>query len=204
MKQKVYSALYGAIVADALGVPVEFKDRESLKKQPVTDMVGYGTYNLPKGTWSDDSSMTLCLTDSIGRKKGIDYEDIMHNFSSWLKHAKFTPNHHVFGVGRTCYSAIKNYCMKIEPLNCGLSDERSNGNGSLMRIAPLPLYLFRKFGENAMKKEETFEIIHNVSRLTHAHAVSLIGCDIYCSVMIEIIKGTRKDRILFNALPLIG
>ncbi|MCR5046300.1 MAG: ADP-ribosylglycohydrolase family protein [Treponema sp.] len=204
MKDKVKNALYGAIVGDALGVPVEFMDRDEIKAAPVTDMRGYGTYNLPKGSWSDDSSMTLCLAESIGCKKGIDYKDIMHNFSSWLKNAKFTPDRHVFDVGRTCYSAIKNYCMKIEALNCGLSDERSNGNGSLMRISPLPFYLFQKFGEEAMRSDETFEIIHNVSSLTHAHPVSLVGCDIYCSVMIEILKGARKDRILFNALPAIG
>ena len=57
--EKIYNTLYGAIVADALGVPVEFKDRDYLKQNPVTDMIGYGTYNLPKGSWSDDSSMML-------------------------------------------------------------------------------------------------------------------------------------------------
>ena len=204
MKQKFYNTLYGAIVADALGVPVEFKDRDSLKKRPVKDMFGHGTYNMPKGTWSDDSSMTLCLADSIGRQKGIDYEDIMHNFSSWLKHGKYTPDNRVFDVGRTCNAAIRNYCQYIKPLDCGLSDEQSNGNGSLMRISPLPLYLFQKLGEDAMRNEETFAIIHNVSSLTHAHKISLIGCDIYNSVMIEILKGTNKDRILLNALPPIG
>ena len=65
MKQKIYNTLYGAIVADALGVPVEFAKREYLKKKPVTDMTGYGTYEISKGSWSDDSSMMLCLADSI-------------------------------------------------------------------------------------------------------------------------------------------
>jgi len=67
MKQKIYNTIYGAVVADALGVPAEFLPRETLKKMPITDMTGYGTYNLPKGSWSDDSSMTLCLADSIAR-----------------------------------------------------------------------------------------------------------------------------------------
>ena len=65
MKYKIRNTLYGAIVADALGVPVEFANREYLKKNPVTDMTGYGTYEIPKGSWSDDSSMMLCLADSI-------------------------------------------------------------------------------------------------------------------------------------------
>ena len=87
MKDKIRNTLYGAIVADALGVPVEFKDRDYLKKNPVKDMIGYGTYHLPKGSWSDDSSMMLCLADSIGKLKGIDYEDIMKRFWDWFKHS---------------------------------------------------------------------------------------------------------------------
>lgn len=204
MKEKIRNTLYGAIVADALGVPVEFKDRGYLKKNPVTDMIGYGTYNLPKGSWSDDSSMTLCLAESIGRLKGIDYADVMKNFYDWFKHSKFTPDHHVFDIGRTCHTAIMNFRQGIEPVDCGLTDEQSNGNGSLMRISPLPLYLFQQFGADAMSKEEAFELIHNVSRLTHGHKISLIGCDIYCSVMIEILNGTKKEEVLQRALPKIG
>lgn len=204
MKDKIRNTLYGAIVADALGVPVEFKDRGYLKKNPVTDMIGYGTYNLPKGSWSDDSSMTLCLAESIGHLKGIDYEDVMKNFYDWFKHSKFTPDHHVFDIGRTCHTAIMNFRQGIEPVDCGLTDEQSNGNGSFMRISPLPLYLFQQFGADAMSKEEAFELIHNVSRLTHGHKISLIGCDIYCSVMIEILNGTKKEEVLQRALPKIG
>lgn len=204
MKDKIRNTLYGAIVADALGVPVEFKDRGYFKKNPVTDMIGYGTYNLPKGSWSDDSSMTLCLAESIGRLKGIDYEDVMKNFYDWFKHSKFTPDHHVFDIGRTCHTAIMNSRQGIEPVDCGLTDEQSNGNGSLMRISPLPLFLFQQFGADTMSKEEAFELIHNVSRLTHGHKISLIGCDIYCAVMIDILKGTKKEELLPKALPKIG
>ena len=204
MKQKIYNTLYGAIVADALGVPVEFKDRALLKKKPVTDMIGYGTYNLPKGSWSDDSSMTLCLAESIGRCGGVDYEDVMKNFYAWFKHSKFTPDHHVFDIGRTCQTAIMNSHQGIEALDCGLTDEKSNGNGSLMRISPIPLYLYQNFGIEVMKDEVTFTFIHNVSKLTHGHKISLIGCDIYCALMIEILGGTAKEELLPKALPKIG
>jgi len=204
MKDKIYNTLYGAIVVDALGVPVEFKDREYLKQNPVTDMTGYGTYNLPKGSWSDDSSMMLCLADCIAKKEGLDYDDIMKHFWDWYKHGKYTPDHNAFDIGRTCHAAINNYHQGTNPLDCGLKTERDNGNGSLMRIAPLPLYLFQMYGEDAMKKEESFELIHNISRLTHAHYISLIGCDIYCSLMIEILKGKKKAEVLQNALPKVG
>ncbi len=181
MKTKIYNTLYGAIIGDALGVPFEFKQREDLKQNPVKDMTGYGSFNLPKGSWSDDSSMMLCLADSIGKLKGIDFNDIMQRFWKWFRHSKYTPDHKTFDVGRTCHAAIINFHHGINPLDCGLKTEQDNGNGSLMRIAPLPFYLFKMFGENAMNNKEVFDLIHNVSRLTHAHNISLIGCDIYCS-----------------------
>ena len=204
MKEKIRNTLYGAIVADALGVPVEFKDREYLKQNPVTDMTGYGTYNLPKGSWSDDSSMTLCLAESIGRLKGIDYEDVMKNFVSWFDKEKFTPDGKLFDIGMTCRKSILNFMDKTPALECGQKSEWDNGNGSLMRISPLPLYLFQQFGADTMSKEEAFELIHNISRLTHGHKISLIGCDIYCAVMIEILNGTKKEELLPKALPKIG
>ena len=204
MKQKIYNTLYGAIIADALGVPVEFKDRDYLKKNPVTDMTGYGTYNLPKGSWSDDSSMMLCLADSIAKLRGIDYDDIMKKFYNWFKHAKYTPDHKVFDIGRTCLMAIANYEEGSKAVYCGLSGEMDNGNGSLMRIAPLPLYLFQAYPSNTMELESIYEFIHNVSSITHAHPISLIGCDIYCAIMIEILNGTGKEDLQGYALPKIG
>lgn len=204
MKEKIRNTLYGAIVADALGVPAEFKSREKLKQNPITDMTGYGTYHFPKGTWSDDSSMMLCLADSIGIVKNIDYEDIMKRFCSWYKNGKYTPNKKCFDIGLTCKVAVSNFLQNKKPLDCGCCTEDSNGNGSLMRIAPLPLFLFQKFGSEAMYKEETFELIHNISRLTHGHPISLIGCDIYCSIMIEILNSRTKDELQGYSLPKIG
>ena len=87
--KKIKSMLYGFAVADALGIPVEFKSRKILKKNPVTSMQGFGTYNQPAGTWSDDTSMTLATMESISRLKKIDYADIMQNFSLWLEEGKF-------------------------------------------------------------------------------------------------------------------
>ena len=77
---KVQDGIIGFIVGDALGVPVEFKSGKTLRKNPVTGMRGHGTYNQPKGTWSDDSAMTLATMDSIVEKNGIDLEDMMIKF----------------------------------------------------------------------------------------------------------------------------
>ncbi|KXK44107.1 MAG: ADP-ribosylation/Crystallin J1 [Bacteroidetes bacterium OLB11] len=75
---KIKSALFGVIVGDALGVPVEFKSRQTIAQNSVTDMIGYGTYNLPAGTWSDDSSLTLCLAEAL--TQDFDLNTIAQNF----------------------------------------------------------------------------------------------------------------------------
>ena len=84
MTDYIKGSIWGLVVGDALGVPVEFKEREVLRKHSVTDMMEYGTHYQPKGTWSDDSSMMLCTLDSLGSKGKIDYDDIMAKFASWL------------------------------------------------------------------------------------------------------------------------
>ena len=198
MQKKIKSMLLGFAVADALGVPVEFKSRESLKKNPVTSMRGFGTYNQPAGTWSDDTSMTLATMESISRQKKIDYADIMQNFLMWLESGKFTPFGKVFDCGITTQRAIFNFSKKISPLECGLSDENSNGNGSLMRILPVVCYLYKIYGENfnadAMKK------IHKISCLTHAHKRSQIGCGIYSLIAVELLIGKNISESIQTGL----
>lgn len=189
------NTIYGAIIGDALGVPVEFKDRDWLKENPVTTMQGYGTYCLPKGSWSDDTSMTLCLADSIGTKKTLDYEDIMERFESWLFYHKYTPDGKTFDCGNTCSNSIEKHSEGTDALLCGGTEGRENGNGSLMRISPVPFILISKYGEKALSDDKHFELIHNISKLTHGHPVSLLGCDIYCAFMITIISGCSKENL---------
>ena len=108
MQEKIRGGILGLAVADALGVPVEFKSRESLLKSPVTDMFGHGTYNQPEGTWSDDTSMILCLVDSLSND-GLDYKKIMDKFAGWLKYGDYTPYQEVFDIGNATKQAVVNY-----------------------------------------------------------------------------------------------
>ena len=94
---QIKSALFGVALGDALGVPVEFNSRETLRKKPVTDMVGYSTYNLPPGTWSDDSSLTFCLAEAL--TEGFDLNTIGRNFVRWAHENYWTPRGHVFDIG---------------------------------------------------------------------------------------------------------
>ena len=116
-KNKILDAVMGLCVADALGVPVEFITREEIMRNPVTEMRGYGTYNMPPGTWSDDTSMTLCLLDSLS--EGLDYHDIMSKFQKWMTRAEYTPHGEVFDVGVSTRQAICRFIEGTEPLRCG-------------------------------------------------------------------------------------
>ena len=181
---KIKAVVIGHAIGDALGVPVEFASREELDNAPVTDMEGYGTYPMPAGSWSDDTSMSLCALEVLG-KYGLDDDRIMINFGKWYYNDEFTPTGEMFDVGNTCSIAIENYIVgKKSYLECGRSGERDNGNGSLMRIHPVVLYLANK----DMPIKEKIEIVHIMSALTHAHERSKIGCGIYAFILWELLN----------------
>ena len=173
------SGIYGLVVGDAMGVPVEFTSGEDRKIDPVTDMRGYGTYNQPEGTWSDDSSMALATLVSIRDKGKIDYKDIMDRFQDWCMNGEYTPFDNVFDIGIATSRAIMKYSTGADPLQSGGETEWDNGNGSLMRILPVCLYIFEKQKNVKLPDNEAIDIIHNCSALTHAHLRSKIACGIY-------------------------
>ncbi len=203
---KIRAVVFGHAIGDALGVPVEFASREEMDNSPVYDMEEGGTYDMPKGTWSDDTSMSLATLDSLS-KDVVDYDDIMTNFCDWLNEAKYTPAGVVFDIGNATRKSILLYALNNVPaLECGQRSEHDNGNGSLMRIYPIVLYLANK----DMPIEEKIEIIHNVSSLTHAHIRSKIACGIYAFVLWELLncpnsvsirKGLTKARRFYSNEP---
>lgn len=207
MTDKIKAVMLGHAVADALGVPVEFCGRDELDEKPVVDMLGFGTYPYPEGSWSDDTSMSLCALESLTKGK-VDYDDIMVNFGKWYYKDEFTPTGEMFDVGNTCSTAIDNYfAYKKSVSECGLTTEYSNGNGSLMRIHPMALYLYTR---NDLSLDEKLEIIHNTSALTHAHERSKIGCGIYSIVLwqllekgdkINVFEGLKKAMQFYSNYP---
>lgn len=190
----VLSGTMGLAAADALGVPVEFMDREVLAQDPVVGMRAYGTHNKPAGTWSDDTSMTLCLMNSLA--KGLDYDGILRNFLKWYRNGEFTADGETFDVGTTTRAALERFERGNPALECGGFDEYDNGNGSLMRVLPLVFYLRAIYGPHFQDTSEAFDIIHDVSALTHAHRRSQIACGIYLSIAAEILNGHVLDSAI--------
>lgn len=206
-KDAIKNTIYGVAIGDAVGCPVQFFRREDAKKLNVTDMVGGGRYNKPAGTWTDDTSMTLCLADSLAdslaRGAKIDYMDIMRRFNLWLCDGEYTTEERAFDMGRTCMQAIFNFRKGVPPLQCGGSGIQDNGNGSLMRISPIVFYLQKEFGADLLddkkKTDAAFEIIQNVSALTHAHGIAKLGCCIYCALLLLVMNGVQKEDLLKTA-----
>ncbi len=189
---KTLSGLMGLCVGDALGVPVEFTSRAERVKSPVTTMLGYGTWNQPPGTWSDDSSLTFCLAESLCR--GFSLDAIANSFWRWYKQAYWTPRGDLFDIGQNTHEAIMRLKQGIVPHQAGGKVENSNGNGSLMRILPMA------YCHQSITFEELMARVHDVSAITHAHLRSQMACGIYISIAIALLEGANPQTAYLQGL----
>lgn len=176
--------LLGVAVGDALGVPVEFKSRTALASNHVKDMIGYGTHYQPLGTWSDDSSLTFCLAEAL--TKEFDLQNIGNNFIAWLQNGYWTAHGNVFDVGIATRQAIEKLRSGVQPELCGGTTEYDNGNGSLMRILPLLVYI------KDLPIKDRFQIAQKVSSITHGHIRSVIACFYYLEYARLLVMGKDK------------
>ena len=186
----VKGVLFGCAIGDALGVPVEFKNRQYLKQNPITNFVGFGTHNQPPGTFSDDSSLTFCLAEALA--SDFDLQLIANNFIKWANNAYWTATGVVFDKGVSTTNAIRNLSKGVAPELAGGKSEDDNGNGSLMRISPLIFYIQK------MSIADRFEITKKVSSITHGHIRSIISCFYYLEFMSGIIHGENLFDIYNN------
>jgi ADP-ribosyl-[dinitrogen reductase] hydrolase len=181
---KELAALFGLCVGDALGVPVEFKNRDYLKNNPVNAMMGFGSHNQPPGTWSDDSSLAFCLAESLC--SGYNLRAIATYFVMWQRDGYWTPHGKVFDIGIATSRALHRVAQGVSPLTSGGVGERDNGNGSLMRILPLIFYI------KDLPIRERYTTIAEVSGITHGHVRSIFSCFIYCEYALQLLKGLDK------------
>ncbi len=184
MKKKIEQTFLGLAVGDALGVPVEFTSRLTLQEFPVKTMRAFGSHHQPKGTWSDDSSLTFCLAESLC--KGYDTKSIATNFLRWYNDSYWTAHGEVFDIGIATNTAINSFAKGTPATLSGGTDEFDNGNGSLMRISPLAFYV------KDMSIEERFKKVKEVSSITHGHIRSVLSCFIYVEFMLVLLSGLEK------------
>lgn len=175
--------LLGTAVGDALGVPWEFWDRDTFC---ATDMER-GESGYPAGTWSDDTALTLALADNLSPEK-FDLTATAQAFVDWNQNGAYSPTETHFGIGEVTRRAIARIRPGVPPEKAGGKGERDNGNGSLMRIAPLAVYL-----ADISDAGKRFEIVKKVSCITHAHPWSVAACFIFTEMMRNILEG--KDKI---------
>ena len=188
MKRNIWlDGMMGLVTGDALGNPVQFMSRVEIKERgPVCGMEAGGVYNTPIGTWTDDSSMALATLDSIREIDGIVPEDIMLNFVRWLHHGDFTPFGKAFDEGRTCSDAIERFAQNRKWETCGKTGEKANGNGALMRILPVCLYLIEKKEDI----HDAVEAVHQITSLTHNHRRAMLASGLYYFMAREIVLGS--------------
>ncbi len=192
----VHGALFGVAIGDALGVPAEFTSRKTLQLDPIKDFVGYKSHNQPPGTFSDDSSLTFCLAETLCT--GFDLHDLANRFINWREHAYWTAGGVMFDIGMTTYEAISNLKHVPRPQLAGGYDESSNGNGSLMRIMPLLFYI-RDFDI-----EKRYVTVSDVSSMTHGHIRSVISCFYYLEYALELLKGSDKQTAYANTAKTVS
>jgi len=178
---RIAGGIWGAVVADALGVPVEFSSREERRRDPVTGVRGYGTYNQPPGTWSDDSSMLLCTVEHLYDE--YDAAALGTLFVNWCFHGYCTPWGETFDRGNATTKALSRINRGTPAEEAGGTDEGSNGNGSLMRILPVAL---RFTGAPA---DTLLDIAHRISGITHRHPRAQMACGVYCLLARELLAG---------------
>lgn len=190
MENIIKDAFLGLAIGDALGVPVEFKSRETLAKNPVVDMREYGTHNQPMGTWSDDSSLAFCIAESLCN--GYDVEDIGKNFVRWYKHDFWTAHDELFDIGISTSEAIERLVRGDSARISGNYAEKYNGNGSLMRTLPLIFHI------KDMDIAARFSCVSEVSSITHSHICAVMSCFVYTEFALELLKGAEKFAAYSN------
>ena len=196
LSKQIEAGIFGLFTADAVGVPAEFRSRGQLARDPVTDMCGGGTYGLPAGSWSDDSSMTLCLLVSMQQRGAVEPEDIMARFADWRFSGDYTPFGSCFDCGNTCGRAIARFRTGTPPEQCGDTGVRNNGNGSLMRILPLVYPLYDAYGRDLTAHGEAMELIRTVSALTHGHPIAVSACGIYLCIAANLLDGMGAEEAM--------
>ncbi|MFB2896018.1 ADP-ribosylglycohydrolase family protein [Aerosakkonemataceae cyanobacterium BLCC-F50] len=178
--------LLGLAVGDAVGTTLEFKPPGTFT--PINDMVGDGPFGLIPGQWTDDTSMALCLAESLIEKKGFDSVHQLQKYLQWYRQGHLSSTGECFDIGNTVQQALRRFEDTGEPF-CGSTDPRSAGNGSIMRLAPVPLFYAANFEDAIAKSKDS-------SRTTHGAATAVDACRYLAALIVGAINGISKEKLL--------
>jgi len=185
-RDRAMGALIGLAVGDAVGTTLEFTSRDS--RPPLTDMIGGGPFQLERGQWTDDTSMALCLAESLLANDGLDPLDLIRRFLRWRDQGENSCTGKCFDIGGTIGTALSRFERTGDPL-AGSSDPNTAGNGSLMRLSPVSIFWAAEpdLAERAAAEQ---------SRTTHAAPAAVDACRVYARLLVRAIAGEPKQELL--------
>jgi len=179
-------AMLGLAVGDALGTTLEFCPPGSFA--PIDDIVGGGPFRLPAGAWTDDTSMALCLAESLVACGGFDAADQMRRYVRWYREGEWSSTGHCFDIGNTTCAALEQFEETGDPW-CGSDDPFTAGNGSIMRLAPVVLAF-------APSPGEAIAMAARSSRTTHGARDAVDGCRYLAALLLGALGGASKEELL--------
>ena len=180
--------LLGLAVGDAVGTTVEFQSRGSFP--PVTDMVGGGPFHLEPGQWTDDTALALCLAESLITKQGFDPIDQMERYVRWYREGHLSSTGSCFDIGTTTSSALRRFEQSRQPF-CGSKDTHAAGNGSIMRLAPVPVFFYPD-------AKEAIRFAGLSSLTTHGATECVDACRLFALMLVKALAEEDKESILLG------
>lgn len=184
--ERFIGCLGGLAVGDALGTTLEFRPPGTF--QPIDDMVGGGKFGLRAGQWTDDTSMALCLAESLIECRGFDPADQMQRYLRWSREGYLSSTGRCFDIGNTVAAALRWFEQSGNPFS-GSGDPHTAGNGSLMRLAPVPLAFFRA-------PRQAMERAADSSRTTHGAPQAIDACRYCAALIVGALEGREKEELL--------
>ena len=181
-------SLLGLAAGDAVGTTLEFSRPGSFT--PINDMAGGGPFRLLPGQWTDDTSMALCLAESLIAQKGFDPADQMQRYLKWYRQGYLSATGSCFDIGNTVRNALLNFEETSQPY-CGSTNPRSAGNGCIMRLAPVPLFY-------SSQPEEAIRLSGESSRTTHGAVTCVDACRYLGGLIIGAVRGVSKEELLID------